>query len=154
MSDFTRFLENYQQEAEAEKSRNETLKNDWIKAVADLRDLIIGWLVEPINLGLVTFKQPKIEITEERFGKYTTTELILNFSPSGTAVEIKPIARFIVDAIGRVDIFSNKGRYKIIRKAEDEEWYVVEPDYTGAEPFKLTKLNEDSLGRILTELIK
>ncbi len=154
MSEFTRFLVNYQQEAEAEKAKTENLKENWIKTVTEFQDRIIDWLEEPISLGLVTFNQPEIEITEERFGIYTTTELVLNFSPSGTAVEIKPIARFIVGGTGRIDVFSNKGRYKVIKKADNNEWYIVEADDTGAEPFKLTKFNEDSLGRILTELIK
>lgn len=154
MSDFTRFLINYKEEEKGKKAETEGLKEEWIKAVSEFQDQIIGWLEEPVSLGLVIFNQPEIEIAEERFGKYKTTELILNFSPSGVNVEVKPIARFIVGAIGRIDIFSNKGRYKVVRKNEDNKWYIIEPDETGAEPFKLTPLNEVSLGRILTGLIK
>ena len=153
MSELTHFLRNYQQEEEGKKVETDKLKEEWVKAVGEFQNRIIGWLTEPISLSLVTFTQPKIEITEDRFGKYEVEELELVF-PGNKRVIFEPKARFIVGGQGRVDVHNLRETWKLIRKSAKEGWFLVAPESGQGTGFKLVEFDEQRFEYLLKKLLK
>lgn len=131
--------------AQLESDREELLK-EWLEALSKLYDQLERWLKPAQSEGLKIRRYQK-EITEYDLGTYQASALEISFGPR--TVHFEPVARFIVGGIGRVDIDSPRGIFKLIRDPDTREWFLVRTTLAKAEP-----LDENSFATLIQEIFE
>lgn len=121
MSDLNDFLKKKLNEKTKMEFNAEEEKKKWINSVNEIFRNIRMWVEEPIKNNLVEIIDEEVEINEERLGKYKISSLAIR--SLWDTVYIRPIGRMILGAIGRVDIYSTKGKYSILLTV-DKGWVV------------------------------
>ena len=121
MSDLNDFLKKKLEEKTKIEFNAEEEKKKWINSVDEILSNIKKWIEEPVKNHLVEIIDEKVEINEERLGKYKISSLAIR--SLWDTVYIRPIGRMILGAIGRIDILSTKGKYSILLTI-DNGWVV------------------------------
>ncbi|MBP2033787.1 hypothetical protein J2Z42_002494 [Clostridium algifaecis] len=121
MSDLNDFLKKKLEEKTKIEFNAEEEKKKWINSVNEILSNIKKWIEEPVKNRLVEIIDEKVEINEERLGKYKISSLAIR--SLWDTVYIRPIGRMILGAIGRIDILSTKGKYSILLTI-DNGWVV------------------------------
>ena len=153
MTELTKFLKGVQERAKEKSAETSGLLKDWQDAVSKLYDLILTWLKEPDEQGLVRIRRENIETVEGRFGKYKVEELDLIF-PGNKRVVFEPKARFIVGGQGRVDVTNFGKTWKLIRKSAAEGWFLVGQESGKATGLRLVEFNERTFEYLLKEFLE
>lgn len=142
MSELSDFLRRKKEEMKQQNNKEEILQ-EWLNALENFMSQIKIWLSDAQEEGLQIIEE-KVEIAEEKLGKYKAPALILRFHQY--TIYIEPAGRFVIGGRGRVDIRNSWVRYKIIRKGPDEEWFLF-PEKKDREIEKFDK-------ELFTEFIK
>ena len=116
MSDLSEFLKKKQEEYQQEQADWNLVKLKRMDQLERFMECIKSWLEQPEKEGLVEVNEKKVEIIEEKIGKYEAPALELLIG--GESVEITPVGRFIIGASGRVDIISFTDRYITLHHSE------------------------------------
>lgn len=102
------------QDIEQEAAANQQIKEDWISALIELMKQLKQWTVEQIKewerdpqQGAVPCAiESTTERQEEFIGKYFAPMLVI--TSEECAVEVRPVGRFAIGAIGQVCMTSNR----------------------------------------------
>jgi hypothetical protein len=149
MSAKTTVLESLRRQKElAETEDAQTLRNEWLADLKALIDQLKGWLAEAIDQKLLTIKEERTVIREERIGSYYAPNLTI-VAPSGFSVQITPKARFVAGAEGRVDLESPAIKEILVRNKAGQ-WQLAEPSNNG---WTFRSLTEESFWVALGRLI-
>lgn len=85
--------------------REQKIKEDWVLALDNLTNQIKQWLSEDEH-RLIKINKIFIEKFEEHTGNYIAPMLVI--SNQNAKVEIRPVGRFAIGAIGRVDMANDR----------------------------------------------
>ena len=128
MSSLVEFLKERKYLREESAKRRQELLEEWTEALSKLFDKIEKWL-EPAKREGLDLKRCEVEISEEPLGTYRAPALEIRFAD--ITVRLEPIARMVLGAYGRIDIYSPLGIHKLVRlNMEGNKWYLIlsEPD--------------------------
>lgn len=145
MENLSDFFKKKKEEFEQEQLSWSTVKEEWLQQVQDFIEQIETWLQPLAQQGLIQFSKNEIELDEEHIGLYTTNGLEIIIG-SGH-INVKPIGRLIIGALGRIDISSNLGSY-IILYHEQQGWIYRNARQRG----KFVPFNEASFMQMIKEL--
>lgn len=153
MSDLAKFLRSKKRMVKQRKQRQTELLKRWQRSIEDLIGTIESWVSPAISEGLKV-QRDEVQIEEEDLGKYKLPALKMRFD--GIRVEVKPVARFVLGAQGRVDIVSPLGVFYLLRfeNADAEggvEWYLVRDRLEDKKP--LTKQVFEELLKDIFDLV-
>jgi hypothetical protein len=111
--------------------------DEWLSAVQRLLDQLRAW-VGPVEAeGLLVVEPIELTRDEPELCRYRVPGLKLS-TPTGHTVRIAPRARFVLGALGRVDLLSPSHKLRLLR---------VEPDR-----WVITRLSSDAPGWTQVEL--
>lgn len=133
MSDLSNFLRKKQQEYEQEQINLDKVKVEWIQQVQKFMNQIQDWLKPLEQNGLLKVIEKETELEEEHIGKYKAVKLELIIGAD--RINIEPVGRFIIGALGRIDISSIIGNFIVIYHAEKGWIYRNEQQKTTFQPF-------------------
>ena len=113
------------------------IRDRWTSDLAELRGEIRGWLANLEQEELLTIEEAALSCSEEQLGAYDAPFLRLRF-PAGEVVEVRPIARVVLGAKGRVDVTLGARRFMLFR-IDEGRWELVE----GLSPICTLPLTEE-----------
>jgi hypothetical protein len=113
------------------------VRDRWMSDLAGLCTEIRGWLGSLEREGLLTIEGGVFARVEEQLGAYDAPFLKLRF-PEGEVVEVRPVARVVLGAKGRVDVTLGARRFMLFR-VEPGKWELVE----GLSPISTLPLTEE-----------
>jgi hypothetical protein len=137
------------QKAKSKDFDRESVLREWTAALKALMADIQSWLRPAMNEELLRARPETTIVSEERLGTYEVPRLLLEM-PSGLTVNINPVARFIVGADGRVDMWAfPTDKWLIVRQAD--QWRLIRK---GGDLSSDVPLAAESFKSALTELIR
>lgn len=123
MSSLIEFLREQSQRPTQDLSPEE-IRQDWLDSLEGLFITFSEQLQQPEDDGLVIISNdPPISRDEEYIGKYEVSRLVLTFPGFRTSILIEPIARLVVGGMGRVDLRSTRGSFKLLRHGDGQYYY-------------------------------
>ncbi len=81
---------------------NQKIKENWVQALNEFTSQVKKWLSKHSQTGLLSIEEQFIEKEEEHIGRYVAPMLII--AEANNIIEIRPVGRFAIGAIGRVDM--------------------------------------------------
>lgn len=111
-TDFDRFVEE-QQKLLQRPIDYRLLLQEWLQSINDLYEIVEGFLEEYKKEGKVQTSYSSIDINEEFLGIYQTRALTISIG--NKQIKLVPVGRFIIGAMGRVDILGSLGRARLVR---------------------------------------
>lgn len=123
------------------------VKKNWIHSLSALMRQIEEWVEPLVREKLIKIKETKIKLTEEYFGTYNVTSLTITAAPH--VVEIRPAARVIIGAKGRVDMINGAKKIMLLVNEKDQ-WRIA----VRAQKIRTLPLNEESFLGALKELLQ
>lgn len=87
------------------------IKEDWVLALDKLMNQIKQWISEGEH-EVIHASKVFIEKFEDHIGNYIAPMLVV--TRENVNVEIRPIGRFAIGAVGRVDMTNNKRSYTLL----------------------------------------
>lgn len=114
-----------------EMSDNQKIKEEWTSALLELMQQLKQWTVELIKLWEAEPEQrvipnvieTTIEKYEEHIGKYYAPSLVI--MAENYLVDIRPVGRFAIGAIGQVNMTGNKRSFSFLYSRR-KGWVVME----------------------------
>ncbi|SFU72564.1 hypothetical protein SAMN02799631_01990 [Methylobacterium sp. 174MFSha1.1] len=131
----------------------------WQASVIAVEDEIARWLAEFVREDSLAIELQDVEIDEDSLGPYTVQAMTLR---AGTrVVRLQPIARVVVGAAGRIDMY-RQGllhqaiRYTLIRTIDDAQggWCLRPPPEPGQTAPNLEPLTRDRFEAALDALLR
>lgn len=121
----TEFLRSRKEQAGRPEINWQAKKDDWVRAVVGLYELVRKMLRKSIESKDVSVRTFEIEVTEDYIGTYTIPALELIVG--GERVEFRPKGVLVLGAEGRVDIRGAGDTVTLINRTENgsSEWTVV-----------------------------
>lgn len=152
MNDLMEKLLNEKERADdIENAEKEDIK-EWIQSVNNLYAEIEKWLGEEKKAGLVKIHTNKIYLLYTNIkGDYEITRLSLEFP--GDYIFVEPIERYVLGAIGRIDIYKRKNpikKFTLLRMEDDKKWYILERGYKN----EYIPFDQNSFESLILELIR
>jgi hypothetical protein len=101
-----------------EEMTNEKIKEDWLAALDSLVIQLKEWTRPqhgascPCCTPVCDIIQTTVEMDEEHIGSYSAPMLYLK--TKNMLIELKPVGRFAIGAIGRVDMTNNRRGYSFL----------------------------------------
>jgi hypothetical protein len=92
-------------------------KDEWLKFLNDLYEMLETFLKEFVESGHITLKYKNIAITEDDIGRYTTRALTLTFGAN--SITLTPIGTMLINTKGRVDMTGPKGTVRLLLADKD-----------------------------------
>ncbi len=99
------------------------IKKDWLSALEKLMTQIKQWVSDPQWKEITSIKEHYAEKEEEYLGNYKVPVLFI--SGKNSLVEVRPVGRFAIGAIGRVDIILNKNCFSLLYSSR-KGWICLE----------------------------
>jgi hypothetical protein len=94
---------------------------EWQADLHALFDQIIAWLGEMDIKPQIT--RHRIQINEQRYGLYEAEELLITHQ--GHQMKVRPIARQVAGADGRVDILGIEGPFILVNLKDQGGWHYL-----------------------------
>jgi hypothetical protein len=121
----------FEQDKEQEAAENQKIKEDWIAALLELMKQLKGWTVELTKdwendpgRGMPPCAiDSTVERHEEYLGKYYAPMMVI--TSEDHTVEIRPVGRFAIGAIGQVCMTNNRQAVNILY-SKRKGWFVME----------------------------
>ncbi|HZT83350.1 MAG TPA: hypothetical protein VFA26_24175 [Gemmataceae bacterium] len=133
------------------RSDHKARQKEWVKALRDLMGQLAAWLKDAERQGLLRIEEVSHTLEEERLGPSYTAPGLKVVTPGGVTVHVRPKARYVVGAQGRVDMDCPPKKAILVRKAP-AQWQVAElAPAQGGWAFK--DLDEDSFWEALRDLL-
>lgn len=100
----TKMLRERKERAEKAPDPNE-VKREWLERISELVALVRSAIEEQVREGLLSLKETTEALNEERLGAYRAPGLVVQSEyTNGASVTIRPRARIVLGARGRVDL--------------------------------------------------
>ena len=97
---------------EAVRLRNQKIIEDWISALNALNHQIKQWVADWEQKGALRVTEVPVTKTEEPLGTYQVKMLVM--ISENNHVDVYPVGRFSLGAIGRVDITNYKKSFSFL----------------------------------------
>ena len=97
---------------ETGRSMNQQILEDWISALDALNRQIKQWVADREQSGSLSIREVPVTKNEEYIGSYQVNMLVL--LSNNNHVDICPIGRFALGAIGRVDFTNYKKTFPFL----------------------------------------
>jgi hypothetical protein len=118
-------------DSDQEAAANQKIKEDWISALIELMKQLKQWTVEQIKEWEISPQQGAvpcvIQTTTERqekfIGKYFAPMLVI--TSEECEVEVRPVGRFAIGAIGQVCMTNNRQVVNFLYSTK-KGWFVME----------------------------
>lgn len=153
--------------ADNDEADRQEILSAWERSISQLCRLVAEWVLPYEKDGLISSVVTPFNVKEEPFGEYVVHSLVLQ---AGNAkILLRPVARFVSGATGRVDMFTQgRGgldeRYRLLRKSYDDEedrWAIIKPlnkqtaldKLTAGGSSSYTILGKDSFEHALNDLL-
>jgi hypothetical protein len=118
---------------------------EWKAEIETLYSRIEGWLSEMKDPPRIT-RRP-ITINERISGPYSVDELFIEGESGQLAV--RPVARWVLGADGRVDLIGTEGPEMLIRLRERDGWYYLAPRFPFVGTADLRPLDGESFRKLV-----
>lgn len=147
---------------EADDERFEAEKPElierWQASIISLHGQISNWLAEFVLDGALDIEVEEIELREDLLDSYLVQ--VMTLRAGKRVVRIQPIARIIIGAVGRVDMYrqgfaNSNDRYRLIRTVDNTEgsWHIRMPFEAGREPAELLPATRETFEAALDKLM-
>lgn len=147
MTSLREFLDEKAERLQAEVSKAQAIRAEWVEAVARLRAQIRAWIAEADTGRILRLLPDMVSIHEEMIGDYRIDTLSIELGPR--RVRVEPIARFALGPLastgvmhvnrtfGRVDLTNGLEKRMLFRTAKhpDGPWIIVQEDGYRVEEF-------------------
>ncbi len=120
---------------------------EWRQALQSLVTTIRGWIKPLEDAQLAHVHEDSAVVTEQWLGTFQVPLLTIYF-PSVGAISVKPIARLIIGAEGRVDLV-NGPRYVAVIRKKGTGWNIAEQ----SPKLSLTPLTKETFEGAVRELL-
>lgn len=124
----------------------EVVREKWLDELGRLLASVREWCAEGEARGLLRVLQDDVTLVEEPIGTYHAPSLRLEMRRA--TVQIVPVGRTIIGALGRVDVTRPPGRVILLR--ERAGWVIAERRSTG---WDRRPLDEEAFWAAIKELI-
>ena len=146
MSDLYDFFKKKKEEQQNEQVNWKIVETEWLNQIELFMSNIKSWLEPFAKEGLLEILEKKIEIEEEHVGKYEATAL--EVVVGAERFKVTPVGRFIVGALGRIDITSLLGKFIVLNHSE-KGWIYRNERY----PSQLHPFTEENFTNMVKELV-
>ena len=145
-------LEQLRQQKDAVSDADfQSRKREWLASLSQLFSTLSEWTREAAAEGLLSRENYDVKINEEQLGTYSAPALRLK-TPSGSTVEIRPRATYILGGNGRVDWEGSSGRKAMLVGTDSKEWEFAELQSGGHWYFR--PLSEESFWEVIGYLLE
>jgi hypothetical protein len=128
----------------------ETVRREWLEALGALMNTLHSWLKDAVDQQLLRIETTVESLKEERLGPVYTAPALKVITPTDVVVHIRPRARFVVGAHGRVDLECPPKKAMLVRK-QPNRWQFA--DLTSGSAGRIRELTEESFWEVLMDLI-
>ena len=146
MSELSDFLKGKNEEHKRQQINFHEIREQWLANVAEFMKNIKSWIAASQAEGLLKVREYEIEINEENLRNYKVTALELIVGDE--KIQITPVGRMIIGAIGRIDISSSYNKFIVLQKEENEWIFRNDQSKEKFKPF-----TENDFVAILKELV-
>ncbi len=146
MSEFSEFLREKNELSETKAIHWKNEKSEWINTVQHFMDQVSGWVDDERQSGLIDVEKSKVSVTEEELGDYEAPAL--RMKAGNMVVHVTPVARLVVGATGRIDVYGEYSKY-IVLNHKDKGWVYRREGQGGA--FK--NFNKEAFLEMVMEII-
>jgi hypothetical protein len=122
---------------------------EWRSAVADLIAKIEGWLADAKSENLVVMTRELAWLHEAQLGQYQVTLLTVQL-PGQQVLTVRPVARFVLGAEGRVDVTVGPRSAMLVRD-KGGRWLLARQTPPALRPIALT---ERVFNSVVVELLE
>lgn len=143
-------LKREKQVGEAASQDVEAIRREWLLAIAQLMAQIRQWLKAAEEEKLLQVEEYTATLQEQRLGSYDAPALKI-VTPRGFAVNVRPKARLVVGAMGRVDLDAMPKMRILVRK--DRATWQVAKQIGEHGLWSFVDLDENSFWQALNELM-
>ncbi len=146
-------LRRQQQATQANNAEaNAALLREWLQSLEELMNKLSAWLNEAEAANLVTVDHLIVGLQEDRFRTLYSAPALRVQSPTGLAVRIVPKARFVVGALGRVDLECPPKKVQLLRN-EAGRWQIARLSSQGS-GWRMEDLTEEAFWQTLGDLLQ
>jgi hypothetical protein len=100
-------------------------REEWEAALQELFLQFEDWLKDAVDQGLLTVSTEPIVLKEKKLGPPLSVQRFIVETPAGVKFTIKPKARYVAGAEGRVDFERPPQRFSLLRRKEGN-WQFVD----------------------------
>ena len=125
-------------------------KEEWVADLKELMQRLRSFAAPAVKRRLLTIKTEKETIREDQLGTYQVPRLRL-IAPNNREVETLVRGRYVVGALGRVDLASGPKTAMLVRTGPGEWVFKLKLTPTSWES---APLNERTLSDVLVDLLK
>ena len=137
------------EKADEEAGDSYRRKQEWLASLGELTAQLRNWLESAETETLLTVEETQVELREPGFGVYTAPGLQLT-TPSGKVIRVIPKGRYVVGAMGRVDLECSPKKEILVRN--EAGWQFARLAAARGR-WTFEKFSEDSFWEALNELL-
>ena len=131
---------------------HEKVREEWVSQCATLMAKITDWLAPLQMQKLLDTRSEKIVIFEEQIGEYEIDALRIVFVDS-VILKIKPTARFIIGARGRIDVLTGGTSLIMLLATESGDWLFAKRNVQYGK-FETWPFNKDTFDEFLSQFLE
>ena len=131
---------------------HQKVREEWVSCCATLVAQISDWLAPLQIQQLLDTHAEKIVIFEEQLGEYEVDSLRIVFLESDV-LKIKPIARFIIGAKGRIDILAGGTSLTMLLATESGDWLFAKRNIQLGK-YETWPFNKDTFDEFLSQFLE
>jgi hypothetical protein len=147
-----KILKEKRKQQEASIVDHQQIREAWTTDCSNLMTTISNWLGPLQDQKLLEIKSEKIPIFEDQLGEYEVVSLQIVFLRS-EVVKIRPVARFIIGAKGRIDI-STGGTLLVMMLAKPPGEWVFAKRNIQLGQFETWPFNRDTFDEFLSQFLE
>ena len=131
---------------------HEQIREAWVTSCANLMATITNWLTPLQGQHLLEIQSETIPIFEDQLGAYEVDALQIIFLQSDV-MKIRPVARFIIGATGRVDVVSGGTSLVMLLTKKSGEWVFAKRNIQLGK-FETWPFNKDTFDEFLSQFLE
>ena len=131
---------------------HQQIRDAWISSCSNLMATITDWLTPLQTQHLLEIQPETIPIFEDQLGTYEVDALRIVFLQS-EVVKIRPVARFIISAMGRVDITAGGTTLVMLLTTKSAEWVFAKRNIQLGK-FETWPFNKDTFEEFLSQFLE
>ena len=147
-----KILKEKRKQQEASKVDHQQIREAWIISCSNLMTTISNWLKPLQSQQLLEIKPESIPIFEDQLGEYEVVALQVVFLQS-EVMKIRPVARFIISARGRIDISAGGTLLVMVLAKQPDEWVFAKRNIQRGE-FETWPFNKDTFDEFLSQFLE
>lgn len=110
-NDFAEFVSSQQTALANERGSWGAILEEWLRDLEGLYESVIGFLVEYVDRGSISYSFDPITVIEEDLGAYTAKKMEIRIGRQH--IYLEPVGTLLIGCKGRVDLVGSMGRVPI-----------------------------------------